>query len=126
MFVARIGDGRHCAEVLTDELTEGTCACAVQDADASYADLYGIVDEQLHGVEGLVASHSAHVDILLEMEALLAHEVLCLAADEGGSRRLLLLLRRLCRHETIQADCRSHLSEHYHRMFAVDALYDTY
>ena len=54
-------------QVLTDELAEDAVALAVEDAHARHAYEDGIVDEILHGGQSLVATHTAHVYVLMEV-----------------------------------------------------------
>ena len=79
VLVVEGGDARDSVQVLADGLTEGSCACAVEDADARGVDQQGIVDEVGDGLQGFVCSHTADVYLLLEVEMLLADAVLCLS-----------------------------------------------
>ena len=78
------GDGR---EVLSDQLSEDAVACAVKDADAVGTDLDGVVNEVGDGLQRLVATHAAEVDLLAEMQAFLVHGIGRVCTEEGGTAR---------------------------------------
>lgn len=126
VFVTGVHDGGDGAEILTDELAEGSCASAVKDADAGHTNLCGVVDEMLDGIEGFVTTHPSYVDLLLEMEALLAHGVLRLASEESDACRRLLFLRWLRGYEAINTHRRSHLTKQDCGLLAIDALDDAH
>ena len=68
VLIAGIHDRRHGLKILADELSEYTTPCAVENAYTGDTHLCGIIDEMLHGVEGFVTPHSAHIDVLTEVE----------------------------------------------------------
>ena len=78
------GDGR---EVLSDQLSEDAVSCAVKDADAVGTDLDGVVNEVGDGLQRLVATHAAEVDLLAEMQAFLVHGIGRVCTEEGGTAR---------------------------------------
>ena len=52
----------------------------MKDAHARHTHEYGVVDEVLHGVQRLVTTHSAHVEVLVEVELVLVDGLTRLAA----------------------------------------------
>ena len=96
-------------------------ACAVEDAYARHAHLCGVVDEMLHSIQGLVASHSAYVDVLLEVQLFLAHGILGLAAEEAHARARFFFLRFARGHEAVHLHLSAHLPEEHRGCLSVDA-----
>ena len=64
VLIAAGDDGRIGAQVLADELSKDAAARSVKDAHTAHAHKDGVVDEIHHGIDGLVATHAAHVKVL--------------------------------------------------------------
>ena len=92
VFVVSREDTRNRIQVLTNDLPQGSCACAVKNADAGGIDQQRIVDEVGDGLQSLVCTHSAHINLLSEVEVLLSDAVLRLACEKRTAP--LLLFRR--------------------------------
>ena len=84
MLVGEVANGGHGGEVLADEGAQDAGAGTVENAHALGANEYSIVDVVLHGLDGLGATHAAHVEFLAEVELVPAYVVLCLSAEESG------------------------------------------
>ena len=67
MLVAAAGYGGGGIEVLADEGAQYAIARAMQDAHTGHAEQDGIVDIVGDGLQGLLATHAAHIDVLLEV-----------------------------------------------------------
>ena len=80
VLVVKGDDARDSVHVLTDGLAQGSCACAVKDADARGVDQQGIVDEVGNGLQGFVCPHASHINLLPEVEMLLPNAVSSLFA----------------------------------------------
>ena len=66
MLVMIVLDCGHSVEVLADQVAQYAVACAVQDAHAAHADERGVVNKVHNGLNGLVTTHAAHVNIRFE------------------------------------------------------------
>lgn len=66
-----------CVEILSYVLAECSRACAMKYAHTLGIESYGIVDVVCYGLYGFVDAHSAHVDLLLEVELSLSLCVGC-------------------------------------------------
>ena len=84
MLVGEVANGGHGGEVLADEGAQDAGAGTVENAHTLGANEYGIVDVVLHGLDGLGATHAAHIELLAEVELAPAYAVLRLSAEESG------------------------------------------
>ena len=89
VLVVEGDDAGNGCEVLTDDLPQGSCACAVKDSNASNIDQQSIIDEVGDGLQGFVHSHASHINLLLEVKMLLPDAVLSLAANHYRLSRFL-------------------------------------
>ena len=67
VLVATTGHGRVGLQVLSYEGAQDAVARAMQYAHARHAQQYGIVDVVGDSLQGLFATHTTHVDVLLEV-----------------------------------------------------------
>ncbi len=84
ILVVVVADGGDGAQVLAYGLAQGAGAGAVEDAHAGLVELYGVVDKVLHGLDGLVGTHAAHVYLAFEVELAAARALYGGGADKGG------------------------------------------
>lgn len=68
VFVVVAAYAVDCVEILSDVLSECSSACAMKYAYTLGIESYGIVDVVCYGLYGFVYAHSAHVNLLLEVE----------------------------------------------------------
>ena len=64
----------------------------MQDANPAGTYQYGIIYEMGYHLQGLVATHTTYVYVLMEVEVFLSDLILRLAANEGNDRCLWLIL----------------------------------
>ena len=81
MLIGKVGDIGHTAQILTDELSQDTIALTMEDAHTWHSHEDGIVDEILHGIERLIATHTSDVEVLVEIGLVLVYRVACLGTD---------------------------------------------
>ena len=84
VFVVGRDDARHGLQILPNDLPEGSCACAVKDADAGGIDQKSIVDEVGDCLQCFVSSHAPNIYLLSEVKVLLSDAVLRLSAHYHG------------------------------------------
>lgn len=84
MLIVGRGNARYGGEVLADDLSQGSCTCAVKDADTRGIDQQGIVYEIGDGLQGFVGSHPANIYLWMEFEMLLPYAVCRLLAYHYG------------------------------------------
>ena len=97
----------------------------MKDAHARHTHEYGVVDEVLHGVQRLVATHSAHVEVLVEVELVLVDGLTRLAAYAERWRQC----RLRCLRGVLKARClhlRAHVAEHHRCLLALYRLHATH
>ena len=70
MLVSEVGNIRYGGQILAYQLAQDTCTRAVKNAHPGYAHQNSIVDEISDGIDGFVASHASHIDILFEVQLL--------------------------------------------------------
>ena len=115
MLVAISSDIGYRRKILTDKLAEDARTRAVEYAYPAHSHQYGIVDEVGDGMESLVATHTAHIQVLLEMElALVDDGTAALSAirqggHHGSGRRRELLG---CRSRSTLQPFGTHLGTH--------------
>ena len=122
VFVAERYDIGHCCEVLADELAQYSRAGTVQYAHAVHANEDGIINEISDGGYRLVATHAAHIEVLLEVQLAVVYRFARLTADVDIRLRL-LLLGLLCPFEPVGTHLCAHVAEDYRRHLAVNTLY---
>ena len=120
MLVTSTANGWNGVEVLTNNLAEGSGACAVEYAYAVGTNLNGIVDIKLNGVERFVAVHATNIYFLPEMQRCLSHEVLCCATNKSCPHCRLFLFGLLSGHKSVHFHRRLHLPEQHRSVLAVD------
>lgn len=86
VLITCVTDRWHGLEVLTYELSEDACTCAVQNSHTLHAHLGSVINEMHYGVEGFFASHASYIDVLFEGKGFLAHRVLRLTSKECDAR----------------------------------------
>ena len=91
MLVAEVADVGNGAQILTYQLSQDACTCAMQNAHATHAYEDRIIEEMHHGVEGLVASHTSYVEVLMEVLAMVLHRGAC---NLGGLHSQVCVLHR--------------------------------
>ena len=91
VLVVVVTDGGYGVEVLADKVAQDAVAGAVQYADAAHADEGGIIYEVHYGLDGLVTTHSANIDIGLESQFAVIDVVVGLLAHVCGGADLLNL-----------------------------------
>ena len=84
MLVAIALDTAHTVQVLTDGHFQRAGTRAMQDAHALGIELDGIIDEIGNGLQGLVGTHAAHVDIGFEIQLARTYLVGRAAAQRFG------------------------------------------
>ena len=94
----------------------------MEDAYSRHADEGGIVDEIHHGIEGFVASHAAHVEVLLEVELLLVDSLAGLSAY-GHERARFFALGSRGVFQLLQRGGGSQVAEYHGGVLALYALY---
>ena len=98
----------------------------MKDAYAAHTHEDGVVNEIGDGIQGFVATHAAHIEVLPEVLAVGVDGLACLAADAIGVEALLAVLgfrfRLDSRLQSFQAHLRTHISENHRCHLAVDAL----
>ena len=67
MLIGEVGDIGNGSQVFTDELSENTRSCAVENTYPADSHQNGVVDEIGDGIDGLVTTHAPHIQILLEL-----------------------------------------------------------
>ena len=73
MFVADIFYVWNGMQILADQLAQNARSRAVQDAHATQSNEDGIVDKMHHSIDGIVATHAADVQILMEILTAVFH-----------------------------------------------------
>ena len=91
VLVVVVLDGGDGVEVLADEVAQDSVAGAVEDADAAHSYERGIINEVHYGLDGLVTTHSADIDIGLEGQFAVVDVVVGLLAHVCGGAYLLNL-----------------------------------
>lgn len=64
-------------EILTDELAQDAIAFAVEDTDTLHAHEHSIIDEVAYGLQRLVTTHTPHVEVWMEVLAMIVNGALC-------------------------------------------------
>ena len=70
---------RQCAQILAYEGAQYSVTCTVEYAHAVHIAHNGIIKEIAHSLHSLLATHSANIDILLEIQTFVMQLLLCLA-----------------------------------------------
>ena len=83
---------RHAAQVLTDELSEDSVALAMENSNSWHSYQDGIVNEILNGIQCLIATHTSHIQILMEIGLVGIYRLAGLLADTIRSQVLLAFL----------------------------------
>lgn len=84
VFVLIVGYPGNTGQVLSYQGAEDTVSCSMKNAYTADAQQDSVVDEVGHGLDGFVSAHTPHVDVVLEVELLFIHVVLCLGADKAA------------------------------------------
>ena len=83
VFVFEVLDTGEGGEVVADELAEDAGACAVQYPDRGNVGEDGIVNKVGDSLKGFVATHTAYIYFVFEMEFFLVDGIGCLGADKS-------------------------------------------
>ena len=130
MLVAVVCDVGNGGQILAYQLPQDARSRAVQDSHARHAYEDGIVDEIGDGVDGLVASHTAHVEVLSEVQfAVVYHLAGVLRYHPVRACDIVVALLGLRElrggflgaFQTVGTHLRTHAAEDDHRLTAVDA-----
>ena len=125
VFVGEVRDVGDCGEVLADELAQNAVSLSVKDAHARHSHKDGVVDEIGDGIEGFVASHPSHVEVLMEVLPVGVDGLARLAADvvSGEAGVFLCWLAVIGQFQTLQAHLRAHTAKDDSCRFPLDAFY---
>lgn len=134
VFVAIVRNVGYGSQILAYQLAQNTRSCAVKDAYSRHANEDGVVDEIGNGIDGFVASHASHVEILTEVQlAVVDHVTRVFRYQSIGACDVAVALfglrewggRLLCAFKTVGSHLRPHAAEDDYRLTAADALYLT-
>lgn len=75
VLVAVVTDVGYGGEILAYELSENARSSTMEYAHSGHSHEDGVVDEIGDSVDGLVASHTTHIDVLLEVEFAVVDDV---------------------------------------------------
>ena len=103
VLVVVVLDGRNGVQILADKVAQYAVAGTVQDAYATHADERGIVDKVHNGLDSLIATHAANIDIRLESQFAVIDVIVSLLAHICGGAYILNLYR-LSRLQTVSLD----------------------
>ena len=130
MLIAVVCDVGNSGQILAYQLAQNTGSRTVQDSHARHAYEDGIVDEIGDGVDSLIASHAAHVEVLTEVQLAVVYHLAGVlryhpvrACDIVVALFGLRELRGglLGTFQTVCAHLRTHAAEDDHRLTAIDA-----
>ena len=102
--------GGYSVEILADEVAQYAVAGAVQDTHAAHSDERGIINKVHDGLDSLITTHAADIDIGLECKLAVVDIVMSLLADICGGTYI-LNLDRLSSLQTVSLDYGGNLSE---------------
>ena len=91
MLVVIVLDGGNGVEVLADEVTQDAVSGAMKDTDAAHSYKRSIIYKVHYGLDGLVTTHAADIDIGLESQFAVVDVVVGLLAHVCGGAYLLNL-----------------------------------
>ena len=93
--------GRYGMKVLAYKVTQNSVACTVQNAHAAHTDKCSVVNKVHDGLDSLITTHSAHVNIGLEGQLAVVYVVMSLLADICGNLRLFIPAVTLAMFQTV-------------------------
>ena len=67
-------------QILAYKLSQNSISLAVKYSHTRHSHEYSVVDEVLHSVQSLVATHSPHVKVLMEVQLVRVNSLACLSA----------------------------------------------
>lgn len=132
MLIGKVGDIGHTAQILAYELSQDAVALTMEDAHTGHTHKDGIVDEILHGIERLIATHTPYVEVLVEIGLVLVYRVACLGTDAIRAQVLLALFCLVglgggdSMFQTVEAHLGTHTSKDSSSHIARYALYGSY
>ena len=120
MFIPAVHHIGHCVEILSDELAQHPCTRAMQDAHPAHAHKRGIIDESGHHIDSLLATHTAHIQVLPEVELSAVHGFAGHPAIGGHiGDALLLLSGGIGKLQHLQFHSGAHIAAHQYGIVAL-------